>query len=82
MWQPRPSNLKMVWETSLPEFNPEEVHLFVAKLSLGRNNSTNFAERVTVPKIWAYHTLSTQTPSCCESKLITNLRTSHIQFIS
>jgi len=36
-----PRNLKIVWETFLPEVNPEKVHFFVANLSRGKHDSIN-----------------------------------------
>jgi hypothetical protein len=39
-WSPQ-----MVLETSLSEFKPEQVSSFVAKLSLGKYDGTNFAEK-------------------------------------
>ena len=40
-----PHSPKMVFGTSIPEFNCEKVHLFVAKLSSGRDDSINSDEK-------------------------------------
>jgi hypothetical protein len=37
---------KMVSGIPLPEFNPDKVHLFVAKSSRGRHDSTNYPQRL------------------------------------
>jgi hypothetical protein len=57
----------MVLGALLTEFTTEKVPLFVAKLSRGRHDSTNFAEKVIVPKIWAYQNLSDQIPPFWEA---------------
>jgi hypothetical protein len=53
----------MVLGTSLHEFNPEKVHLFVANLSYKKHDSINFNEKVIFQKNWAYHTPRTKIPN-------------------
>jgi hypothetical protein len=52
-------------DTSSPSINPESFLFFLTKLSHGRHDSTNFAEKIILPKFLAYHPLCEQI--LCES---------------
>jgi len=67
MLQPWLPQSKMVLGTSLHEFNPGKVHLFVANPSRRWKNSTNWGGKSIFPRCWAYQYFGDQMPPCRET---------------
>ena len=65
MRQPWPPQSKMFLGIPLPVYKPGKFPFFITKLSGGRHDSANFAEKVIFPKFLAYHPLCEQI--LCES---------------